>query len=381
MSVISKYKRLFEVKILHHFFLNMGGTDFDSMSTEEQNKIWKSYDLRGTLEFHPSSYAARNLECYNLIFKTTRSGFVVLSRIDQDNSNQPFLSIENLDLSFYMILRDTFFDNYSLGHVKGAKHIAYFNNYAGSNGSTFPDLSNPPSSFTSGEDYEAGSLVEFSGNYYEAVENLTNATTNPDQTGSGWRSVSKRGSVNNNDQIAIYQNFIPFTITIPDIELTAALKNIEGHMAFSEQMDTFNGKKYFYLEPSFIREGYYKVEIINNSDSSILESFNCYLFKEFVPDHLFGVLQILGGSDKGNYSTNNAMGKLTSPKFQLRFRNRHTYWRYLNNEDHSLILETDLNPLTFKGFISIMHNGEELPNPDIRMIKPGPTKTYSEVII
>ncbi|MEF8810995.1 MAG: hypothetical protein V5A47_08750, partial [Bacteroidales bacterium] len=66
---------------------------------------------------------------------------------------------------------------------------------------------------------------------------------------------------------------------------------------------------------------------------------------------------------------------------RLRIRNRHTYWRYLSNQDQSMVLETNLNPLTFNGFISVNHRGDDLPNPGVRMIKPEDAGTYSEIFI
>ncbi|MEF8810862.1 MAG: hypothetical protein V5A47_08075, partial [Bacteroidales bacterium] len=140
MSVNRKYKKLFELKVLHLFFLNKGNTEFDSMSPDEQNKVWNTYDLSETLTFHPSSYAARNLNNYNLVFKTTQSGFLVLARVDPNNPDKSFIPISDLDLTFYMTLDDPFYSNYSLGQVNSlqSRQTCYFNNDAGNNGSSFP---------------------------------------------------------------------------------------------------------------------------------------------------------------------------------------------------------------------------------------------------
>ncbi|MBS3775877.1 MAG: hypothetical protein KGY70_11860 [Bacteroidales bacterium] len=383
MSVNRKYKKLFELKVLHLFFLNKGNTEFDSMSPDEQNKIWNTYDLRETLTFHPSSDAARNLNNYNLVFKTTQSGFLVLARVDPNNPDKSFIPISDLDLTFYMTLDDPFYSNYSLGQVNSlqSRQTCYFNNDAGNNGSSFPDLSLPPSSFVAGENYETGSMVEFSGDFYESVEDITNASINPNRPNSGWRSIPNRSSVNSNDRIAIFQDIISFQVNTPDIEFTVQLTDINGIQVYSEQLDTFNGKRDFKIYPSNAKEGYYTLNVTNNADGSNLKTFTFYFFKDAVPENLLGIVHILGGSDKGSYSMTNSAGDLTSPEYRLRIRNRHTYWRYLSNQDQSMVLETNLNPLTFNGFISVNHRGDDLPNPGVRMIKPEATGTYSEIFI
>ncbi|MBS3770390.1 MAG: hypothetical protein KGY69_09050, partial [Bacteroidales bacterium] len=166
-----------------------------------------------------------------------------------------------------------------------------------------------------------------------------------------------------------------------DIEFTVQLTDINGIQVYSEQLDTFNGKRDFKIYPSNAKEGYYTLNVTNNADGSNLETFTFYFFKDAVPENLLGIVHILGGSDKGSYSMTNSAGDLTSPEYRLRIRNRHTYWRYLSNQDQSMVLETNLNPLTFNGFISVNHRGDDLPNPGVRMIKPEATGTYSEIFI
>lgn len=115
-------------------------------------------------------------------------------------------------------------------------------------------------------------------------------------------------------------------------------------------------------------------------------------------ENLLGLIRIFMKADAGSLNMTDAQGKLqgVKPAFELLFENRKTFWRYIFNQDQTvkpgddvvkenggnriLITKTE-QPLTLTGFISIEQDGKELPNPDVRLIKPDTSanKIYSEI--
>ena len=112
----------------------------------------------------------------------------------------------------------------------------------------------------------------------------------------------------------------------------------------------------------------------------------------------FGIIRIFMKGDKINLHITDAQGKITvsSKTFELTFRNRSTFWRYIFNAAQSvkpvddvirengntkILITKKTHPLTRHGFISLKLNKAELPNPNASLIKPEPstTKIFSEI--
>ena len=112
----------------------------------------------------------------------------------------------------------------------------------------------------------------------------------------------------------------------------------------------------------------------------------------------FAVVRIFMKGDIPALHITDAESKITSPekKFNLIFKNRSTYWRYVYNADQEIKPEDDLimengnkrvlvtknmQPLTGSGFISLKMNSVELPNPGVFMIVPDrpSNKIFSEI--
>ena len=70
------YRRLFEVDILHEYFLNQDGTPFSELPAAEQAKLLKKYDIRETINITPLARTAKLLTNYGLVFRTSKRGSV-----------------------------------------------------------------------------------------------------------------------------------------------------------------------------------------------------------------------------------------------------------------------------------------------------------------
>jgi hypothetical protein len=72
------YGRLFEVRVLHHYWLDEGATVFDSIADEAtRNERLVSYDVRRLVAIEPSRATARAIAGLRGVLRTTGLGFVV----------------------------------------------------------------------------------------------------------------------------------------------------------------------------------------------------------------------------------------------------------------------------------------------------------------
>lgn len=117
-------------------------------------------------------------------------------------------------------------------------------------------------------------------------------------------------------------------------------------------------------------------------------------------DNLFAIIRIFVKGKNNSLSITTANGRIKNPvkTFEIFFSNRKTIWRYFFSENQQVkngddvkkesgnaqqLITKTAQPLTQRGFIPIKLDGVELPNPDVRIIKPNSTNTkyYSETYI
>jgi hypothetical protein len=71
------YKRLFEVRLLHHYWLDFGAANFDSLPDARKTKLLLTYDSRNFIAVNPTLNTAGKLKALRGVFKNTALGFVV----------------------------------------------------------------------------------------------------------------------------------------------------------------------------------------------------------------------------------------------------------------------------------------------------------------
>lgn len=72
------YTRAFEVRMLHHFWLDEGATVFDQIADPAKKaQRLLSYDVRRLLSFEPSTATAATITGLRGVFRTTGLGFLV----------------------------------------------------------------------------------------------------------------------------------------------------------------------------------------------------------------------------------------------------------------------------------------------------------------
>ena len=76
-KITKNYHRLFDIQVLHHYWLDEGPTLFDKLAAEQQNNRLLEYDMRSFFRFAPLPSTQTALRSYRCIFRETAFGGLV----------------------------------------------------------------------------------------------------------------------------------------------------------------------------------------------------------------------------------------------------------------------------------------------------------------
>lgn len=144
MSYSQTYRTLFDLQILHEYYLNSGPDSFREMNPQQQRLMFKNYAFNGFLQVIPTAQTRRILENQKLLFQVNSKGIQVLAQIEQtelDEPANPFISLDDkLELHFLVKIGDPAFEIYTdLALVKN--ELFYFTNAIPDDAPLgFPDL-------------------------------------------------------------------------------------------------------------------------------------------------------------------------------------------------------------------------------------------------
>ena len=128
MSFRITYQALFEVNILHNYFLNDGVTKFSNMTAVEQKQRLKLNDVSHWIDICPSPKTLKIMTDHHLKFKKTKTGFAVYAKIAENITNTPFIEVsDDVDLTFILKTSDRIFGNYT-NLTMGETGLFYFGN-------------------------------------------------------------------------------------------------------------------------------------------------------------------------------------------------------------------------------------------------------------
>src|SRR6185436_1200587 len=78
--IVSRHQRLFEVRLLHHYWLDDGATLFDQIADSgRKSSRLLTYDMRPFLAVVPTATTDERLSAYRCLFRQTALGFVVVA--------------------------------------------------------------------------------------------------------------------------------------------------------------------------------------------------------------------------------------------------------------------------------------------------------------
>ena len=114
MSFAITYGLLFEVTLLHNYFLNNGEETFAAMSDSDKEKMMHQFTTDAFTAITPTFETYRILQNYKMVFKKTKTGFRVYIKVKETDEIDPYIKIPvDLNLQFLIKINDYQFENYT----------------------------------------------------------------------------------------------------------------------------------------------------------------------------------------------------------------------------------------------------------------------------
>ncbi len=385
MGFTITYKTLFEVKILHHFFLNKADAAtntekvFDNMTLADKTEALRGYDVRNFLRIEPTPFTLELLSKHRCIYRNTPTGLLVglQSKISGAQFLPEFSLANDLHFSFTIHFDDAYFSNYTaLPLVKENNYCYFLQNRKTDSNKRFPFLTQFPSAFAAGT-FSAGDII--SDNAANPAQLfMANKLTSSAAPGADWINDPLVGGnplqyLTKKDLQRVYSDWLRFnTEETGGLNLTVTIQDRWGN-TFNPKFETLteNDKIIAFVDLHLLPEDYYTIEL-DDALKPYNKKFSFFrLQNDTGPDI---ILDLSVKSDDPTYNITDVGGALLERVYELRFRTRYTKWRYLGQKFTNKP-ETGPHPLTRLGLIDVTVNdangdpAEDLPNPNVRMIK------------
>ena len=300
--IVSKYKRLFEVRILHHFWLDDGSFMFDTLPEIRRNKLLLTYDCRTFIEVKPTSATLKTIKGLKGVFKQTSLGFLV--------AIPGSVAIpDDVVFSFLLTVSDASFYNYTSLTLLNRRIVELY--------------------------YKPEDKIYRYKENVPVFSNLTGVSHGVNPNKLLFLSSPIPGSSPTTDQ-AEFMNVSAGAL----VQLTSGQPGAE-----SQQISTVAANS-----PVFIHQNDSPLIIAPSGMSGTPE--RGILLSDEIPDDVFGLVQIaaINPVNPDFSCTAGSLAKDQAPVFQLRFKNRSAFWRYLNKTDGTLFSESGVPlPLTNAG--------------------------------
>src|SRR5690606_35047137 len=116
MALSSIYKTIFEVRILHEYFLNKGEKTFGQLTDIEKVGVMKRYDVNEIFEIQPTEECLKQLKKYHLVFKKSKTGFFVVAEVKHlkqaSSKSHSYTTLIPLDKGFNLTFSISITDPY-----------------------------------------------------------------------------------------------------------------------------------------------------------------------------------------------------------------------------------------------------------------------------
>lgn len=432
------YKRIFEVEFLHDFYLNKGSIEFVNLSTAEQTTQLASNAIMKDLEILVPEDTRQKMLGLKLIMKPTDTGFFVAAEVVDNGFGgyEPKIAIgASLSLRFALRFKNPYFANFTnLSAQFAQQNILYLDNRLTPAGADpaiaacadykgpFPYLSLKPLPRSNTQSYQPGEMVSSSlavlegANTYQAdllVDGNQQYPTEPKTP--VWQAMQGQGYVNSRDWVQLSPKVFSYTFQQgPVSEASFTLLSWEGgpEKVAEFALPTGQTQSTFSLDFSPFPSGRYILRAEGkDATGKLWQEDSCrYLDDSFPSQRVQGVIEIFHKASESihAYSLQKTEKKmvegaekevhtLLNPLYQVHFKNRETYWRYIFNKELSpttklgeLVKENgDTEAYTTVGprpltqqFSKVDFNGGFLlPNPGPEQIKVEKEKYFSDIYV
>ncbi|HNM25795.1 MAG TPA: hypothetical protein PKL15_10210, partial [Saprospiraceae bacterium] len=214
------FKRLFEVRFLHEFYLadneQAGQLFFEKPADEQRTYLQKTilqgrYDILRDLDIEPTPETEARMGGRQIKMGRNATGFFVGLEVLPENGGSPALfkprkPLETgFRLSFWVKLRNPGFPAYTALRLRQPESLNAFYLWTNAGksppGAGFPALSEPAPVFFPGQTYEPGEIVRIGGDLYEAVARTQNANA------ANWAVTNGLGYTTESDRKALPKQF------------------------------------------------------------------------------------------------------------------------------------------------------------------------------
>lgn len=365
------FKRLFEVQILHDYFLTQAdGTSFFDLGDVAKQESLKNklmaglYDARKLFTIAPTSLCQIRLNNYKLRFAPTALGFIVGAEVIPENRAadttlyRPRIPIPtNISFQFSLKSVNRYLQNFSNVRLKNETAANfYFSNVAREKMGNLLPLSTKVADYQANRFYELGELADFDAD--PLVQDVKEATLNLQNNVADWSGagLADHRFVNENDRALLPHEFTysfrkDEGVTNAEFELFDAtdtsVKKITKNRpnAFMDTALSFVKVDDTDENSADIVAGSYTLKITTNVNPEIVQSV--VLNNDFYQSRQWGLLNIQNTEVATDFSLVDATGHVKArinagvnvkhPVYELRFRNRRSYWRYKSDAGFSAV--------------------------------------------
>ena len=345
MSFRITYRRLFELHIMHEFFLSQDVDNlYYSLNTNDRSSLLsqklnaESYDIREYLELIPTEECARMMRRHHMKFiPTALGGYLGIKVTDEPDSFTPFLSLSpDLKFSFHLRIRHHHLNTITQTRFSTPTPAIYYvsnSNTAGNK--TFPSLAEPVEDIQAGQNYEMGELARRN-NIVATANKYTSNNTD-------WSDLGIEGYLSEQDRYLLPHQF---SWTFPDAtgitDVTFRLEEIgnpnppvkeilftgitQPHLPFlldfSQIADPADP-----LKSLPIANGPYQLSINPNAGNPI--SMIVHLDDRIFDSRNLGAMELMVEAGDTDFNLlDNGNVRDPHPVFEIRLKNRLTHLRY-----------------------------------------------------
>lgn len=314
-KIVASYRRLLEVRLLHHYWLDQGDKVFDGFgSAKDRERRLLAYDGRGIFEVQPTMLTAQRLKNLGCVFKTTALGFVIAAPLNVAIPTDCLFE-------FVVLARDSKLMTYTALTLLPRQIV----NLAGTQRrykANVPLLWN-----------QTGTELDIDGKKALFLSRPTPVLSV--QEDEPIESLLRMGN-----------SLVQVVHDPPEADRRQTLGPISALPVFVHQQDA-PSLNLFMEGQAMPQRG---IELT-----------------EDVPDDVFALIRLSAhgaGEPDFDFVDGSGQSKDPNPIYQVRFKSRSTFWKYLDKRTGELIEQlTTPRPLTFYGFI------QETRKPDVSEIK------------
>ncbi|WP_431065894.1 hypothetical protein [Methylotuvimicrobium sp.] len=287
-----KYRRLFEVKVLHHYWLDEGETLFDSIDDplKKQQRL-SSYDVRAFLEIRPTLKTEKQLKAYRAIVINSALGLIAAV------PEEAVIASDAL-FEFAVIVRNPVFINYTALTLRRQRIMDLY-------------------------DADLGKRYLYKENV-PVLSNLTGASR-----GAG------------DDEVLFLSKEFPAVANDDLVEAMGLSGNSLTQLIADQSGDRLHTiTDQAGLWPVYVHQGDVPVLEVPEMEGAI---FRGIALDSSLPKDVFALILLHAERpDDGRFSLIDSQGRVrqAAPSFHVRLKNRSTFWQYLNQDNGSLEFET-----------------------------------------